>query len=239
MAQAADADDTDRLARTAAVVAQRGVNSDTAAHHRSGDSGGDVVGNLDDEVGGSTVVQGISTIRLAAVQVGAVVRSDHVVGAVLLQTGGAGLAVTLTALAGVVLGSDTNAVTDLDVSLGFGADPNGNSDDLVADTAGVLGRALSFKVSTWFNCTPECIETYPAAAESVQVRSADTGVSDLDVNVGFLPGLGLELLPHHVALDGLGVQAHPALKLVVGSGHFQYYSGMLVECSVDRIWRRV
>lgn len=56
--------------------------------------------------------------------------------------------------------------------------------------------------------------TYPSTAQSVHVRTTDTTVSDLDVDIGLLPRLGLELLPDHLALSSLGAQAHPALELV-------------------------
>ena len=58
----------------------------------------------------------------------------------------------------------------------------------------------------------------PAAAESVEIASTDSTVGYLDIDVGFLPGFGLVLLPDHVAFDGVFVFAHPALEFVVG-GH--------------------
>jgi hypothetical protein len=61
---------------------------------------------------------------------------------VLLHTGGTLLAIALAAQARVVLGSNTNTVTDLDASLGLRTDADGNTDDLMADTAGVHGGAL-------------------------------------------------------------------------------------------------
>lgn len=36
------------------------------------------------------------------------------------------------------------------------------------------------------------------------------------INVGLLESLGLVGLPDHVALGGVGVQANPALELVIG-----------------------
>jgi len=53
----------------------------------------------------------------------------------------------------------------------------------------------------------------------MHVRAADTAVCDLDIDVGLLPLLGLKFLPDHLALDGAGVEAHPALELVVGLCH--------------------
>lgn len=59
-------------------------------------------------------------------------------------------------------------------------------------------------------------DSYPSTAQSVQIRATDTTVGDLDVDIGLLPGLGLKLLPDHLAIGSLLVQAHPALELVVG-----------------------
>jgi hypothetical protein len=56
----------------------------------------------------------------------------------------------------------------------------------------------------------------------MHVGTTDTAVRDLDVDIGFLPRLRLELLPDHVALAGAGVETHPALKLVVGLCHCVY-----------------
>lgn len=61
--------------------------------------------------------------------------------------------------------------------------------------------------------------THPATAQSVQVRATDTAVRDLDIDIRLLPLFGLKLLPHHVALTRTGIEAHPALELVVGLRH--------------------
>lgn len=61
--------------------------------------------------------------------------------------------------------------------------------------------------------------THPATAQSVQVRTTDTTVRDLDIDIGLLPRLRLKLLPNHVTLAGAGIQAHPALEFVVGVSH--------------------
>ncbi|KAL2000690.1 hypothetical protein VTN02DRAFT_2751 [Thermoascus thermophilus] len=60
---------------------------------------------------------------------------------------------------------------------------------------------------------------YPSAPEDVQIRPADPTVSDLDVDIGLFPGLGLELLPDHLALNSAAVEAHPSLELVVCLRH--------------------
>ena len=134
-------DDTNGLAGATAVLAQRGVCGDTAAEHGGGVGRGDGIGDLDHEVGGSTVVGGVATVRLAAVGVGTVVGTDHT-GAVLLETGGAGLTVSIGVLAGGALGTDTDTVTDLDIAGGLGTDADSGTDELVADAAGVVGGSL-------------------------------------------------------------------------------------------------
>lgn len=58
------------------------------------------------------------------------------------QTFGAGLAVTIGVQTSARLGTDTDAVTDLDVANSLGANANGDTDDFVADTAGVVGGTL-------------------------------------------------------------------------------------------------
>jgi hypothetical protein len=62
-------------------------------------------------------------------------------------------------------------------------------------------------------------KTYPTASQSVQIRPADSAVCDFDVDVCFLPRLGLKVLPLHVAVGGAGVKANPALEFVFGA-HF-------------------
>lgn len=56
----------------------------------------------------------------------------------------------------------------------------------------------------------------PAGSEGVDVRAADAAVRDLDVDVVLGPLLGLEGVPLHLALDGLGVVPEPSLERVVG-----------------------
>jgi hypothetical protein len=137
---------------------------------------------------------------------------------VLLETSGASLALSIEVLAGGALGADTNAVTDLNISLGLGTDADGGTDELVADTAGVVGGSL-WSVSSTFS-RKVLVQTYPSAAKSVQVRTTDTAVRDLDINIGLFPGLRLKLLPDHLPLASLRVEAHPALELVIGGRHY-------------------
>lgn len=88
----------------------------------------------------------------------------------------------------------------------------------------------------------------PATLQGVKVRTADTTVGNLDVNVvlalrqsvTFLlcvqlvlltPLLRLKFTPLHVALDGLSVVAEPAFELVVGTRHFCDSFSVCVDCN--------
>jgi hypothetical protein len=42
-------------------------------------------------------------------------------------------------------------------------------------------------------------------------------VSDLDIDIGLLPGLRLEFLPDHLSLGSLGAETHPTFELVIGA----------------------
>lgn len=62
--------------------------------------------------------------------------------AVVLEVSLAGLARSVAGLARVRLGTDTDEVADLDVSLRLGSDSHRDTDDFVADNAGEVGWAL-------------------------------------------------------------------------------------------------
>jgi hypothetical protein len=49
------------------------------------------------------------------------------------------------------------------------------------------------------------------------------------VDVGLLESLGLIGLPDHVALGGVGIEAHPSLKLIVGRRHVLGFFGDSVD----------
>lgn len=57
---------------------------------------------------------------------------------------------------------------------------------------------------------------FPAATQRVQVRTTDTAMGDLDVDVGFLPFLRLISFPFHVPLGGRGIMSEPTLEFVIG-----------------------
>jgi hypothetical protein len=52
------------------------------------------------------------------------------------------------------------------------------------------------------------------------------------VNVGLLESLGLEFLPDHVALGGVGIKANPSLELVIVRHD-------MCCCSVDFGWNKL
>lgn len=91
------------------------------------------------------VVSSVATVRLVAVLVEATVGVDHAVGAITFVVGLAGIALGLLWLAvhaRIGLGTNTDEVANLDVTLGLVTDTDGNTDDLVADNARVGSRAL-------------------------------------------------------------------------------------------------
>lgn len=69
---------------------------------------------------------------------------------------------------------------------------------------------------------PELLSTYPSTAQSVHIRATDTTVRHSHINICLLPRLGLELLPDHLALGRLRVEAHPAFELVIGGSHGEF-----------------
>jgi hypothetical protein len=60
----------------------------------------------------------------------------------LLEVASTGITVTVLVQTGATLRADTHAVTDLDAANGLGADTLSDTDDLVSNTAGVVGGAL-------------------------------------------------------------------------------------------------
>jgi hypothetical protein len=108
------------------------------------------------------------------------------------------LTVALLVQARTRLRANTNAVADLDI-LNFRPDLHGLANDLVTHAHGVVGGS-------------------PSRAQSVQIGTADTAVRDLDVDVVFFEGLGLEALPDHLAIHTVGVETHPSFEFVIG-GH--------------------
>jgi len=143
--------------------------------------------------------------------------------AVVLETTAALLAIWLQARG--VLSADTNTVADLDATLCLLANAYSLADDFVADAARVRSWPLPIVSVTGIadHEVKHPLRTYPTRTKRVKVRPADTCMGDLNVDIVlFIKRLDLVLgkvLPHHVALGGLIVQAHPALKSVVLGSH--------------------
>lgn len=48
----------------------------------------------------------------------------------------------------------------------------------------------------------------------MEIRTTNTAVRDLDIDVVFGPWLWLIFFPDHVSVDGVLVETHPSLELV-------------------------
>lgn len=92
-------------------------------------------------MGRRPVVQSITAIRLAAVEVLAVVGANVLDLAVVLQARRACLAVALSPLARVILRTDANPIANLQ-PFGLGTGTYNDTNDLVANAAWVVGWVL-------------------------------------------------------------------------------------------------
>jgi hypothetical protein len=77
--------------------------------------------------------------------VSAVVGTSQLLGAILLQAHGTFLTITLAALSGITLGTDTNPITDFDAVGHLGSHTNCCADNLVTNTAWVESGSLWLK----------------------------------------------------------------------------------------------
>lgn len=142
--------------------------------------------------------------------------------AVVLQTCGAVFAVGTQA--GGVLGADADAVAYFDGLCGFGADARGAADDFVADADGCGTNQLSNPIKPshehGMDSTKLTIWSRPPPTpQRMDVTSTNPTMRNLNLDVGFLPGLWVrELLPDHVAFGGGFVEAEPAGEFGVGVG---------------------
>ena len=181
---------------TSAVRLERVVDGDATAHQRGSNDRVETLGDGHGEVSRDTGTGSVTALGPArAIGVVAVVSADDALLAPGLKTIVARVAVETRA----ALGTNADTLANLDV-LDLAANTRGSTHNLVSNADRVLGRA-------------------PTAAESVEVRAADTAALDGDLDVGLLELLGLELLPLEVA-NAVSVMAHPAEELCVGSGHF-------------------
>jgi hypothetical protein len=160
VAESSESNDSDGLAGPAAVALQRRVHGDTGAEHgRENVRGERDVRQLDHEVAGDSCVVGVATPGLGAVGVlavgthhlGALFSDNKLVLNVEFDPGERKTYVALIAdRAGVAVGAQTGAalrtnsdtVSKLDVPH-LGTDADGGSNDLVADTDGVVGSSPS------------------------------------------------------------------------------------------------
>jgi hypothetical protein len=101
--------------------------------------------------------------------------------------------------------ADPDSIADLDI-LYLWTDANGLPNDLMTNADGVIWRK-------------------PARAKGRDIRTADTTVGYLDVNVRLLEWLWLVFSPHHIAICWVGVKAKPPLELVLG-WHFGWVSAL-------------
>jgi hypothetical protein len=164
-----DTDDTDGLSGTTAVMDEGRVDGNTTAKHGSSIGGLNSFGDLDDEGTVGAVVVGVATVGLVlAVGVDGSVGVDG-----LLAVGHVAVLAVNTLEARLGLGTNTDAVADLDV-LNLLANTDSLANNLVANAA---------RVGSWA----------PAGRKHVNVRTADTAVGDLDVDVGLLKGLSLNI----------------------------------------------
>lgn len=75
--QSTNTDDSNLLARTAAVMPQRRVGGNTTTQHGSSLGRGNSIRDLNNEVRRGTVIQCITTVGLSSVHIDAVVGSHH------------------------------------------------------------------------------------------------------------------------------------------------------------------
>ena len=141
--QSTNTNNTNTLTRSTAIIPQRRVSGDPTAQHRRSLGRRNPIRNLDNKPRRRAVVQRIATVRGTPVQELAVVGTGEVPGAVLLAAGAALFAVAFAAQTRFALGADADAVAEFDVAFSLGADADGDSDDFVADAAGVCRGALS------------------------------------------------------------------------------------------------
>lgn len=217
VAEAADANDTNGHAGLDLVLLQGPEHGHSTAQHGRCLGGVEAVGDLDDEVAGRPVVSGIASSVDVAVEVLAVVCPHDLVAVVLLADFTLST-LAVAALAGVTLRTNAHTVADLDAGLDVGSNSDGDTNNLVADGKRPVGSTLLSQVSSRF-CFERCsLKTHPSVAEEMQIRSAHATVGNLDINIGLLPRLRLDLLPLQVSINGRGVVGSPALERVIG-GH--------------------
>jgi len=61
--------------------------------------------------------------------------------------------------------------------------------------------------------------THPATAKRMQIRTTNTTMRDLDIDIRLLPFLGRKFLPFHISLTGTRIQTHPSFELIFRLRH--------------------
>lgn len=186
MAETADPDDPDLLARSAPVRLEGGENGEAGAEHRRGVAGLECFWDGKDELLMGANRGSVSALRDDAVGIFSVLsnihkksrqRKQHIcahVGVNLLRAVVLVPVLALSALhARPDLRANSDTVSDLD-SLDLVADAHGLADDLVSDDEGQLALA-------------------PALLEGMHVGAAHAAVADGDFDVVGLERLGREL----------------------------------------------
>ena len=160
VAEPAEADDADLLARSRLPVAQRRIGGDAGAQERRCRGGVEIARHLEREALRHHDVAGIAAEGVAAEHgVRAVIGGDGAARAILLQS----LFAARAGAAGIDQAADRGEVADLEAGHRI-ADGEDAPDDLVTGDARIL-------------------RAWPLAADGVQVGMADAAIEDLDGDV--------------------------------------------------------
>lgn len=128
VAEASNSNDTNLLARPATVPLEGREDGQSSAHERGGVLSLEVIGDLEDKVLVSPDGGTVAPLRSVSIGVGALVGENGSLRAVLLVVGFA----VLAARAGADLGSDSDEVSDLELSARLLSELSNPSDDLVS-----------------------------------------------------------------------------------------------------------
>lgn len=174
----------------------------------------------------------ITSLSSLSILVLGTIRLDEIVRAVILNPIRALLAIRLQAALG--LRTDTNSIALLDALLNILANSDSFPDDLVAHNCRIWSLS-------WRNISTRLISDSdgrgpltPSTAKRVKIATTDlyqvntnvrdrvrprrgwayTTVRNLNIDILFIPRLGLISLPLHIAIRTIGVQANPSFKFL-------------------------
>lgn len=160
----------------------------------------------------SSPVFRVSTLYYLAIGPLHAICLDELVLAVVLNARRAHLAIGLQAA--FDLSTNTNAIANFDSLFYVLADSDGFADNLMAlkrYVNCVSDDVIASNTVLTDDCWVWCLA--PSTPQGVKIRSTDSAVRNLNVNIAFLPRLCLIWLPLHLALDRVSIKATPALKL--------------------------